>query len=172
MNLEEIINNNKDAKEVRISFVSDVKLTGGKKNPLQGLVEKEVLKARVELTRKDTYSNEVKARLISEGKNPDEFKVQKRPWGTRIGDSPIIEHKGNKYLECIFLNNPDVAAKYYVNGYEHDPSLIEGFRNVNESKELVNSIILRCIKFENLTEIEIDGKYFWKRTTDWAEMFF
>lgn len=44
------------------------------------------------------YEQAVNNRLTKEGKIPD-FTKQERTWGTRVGNSPIIEHKGKFYFE-------------------------------------------------------------------------
>lgn len=49
------------------------------------------------------FEGMVKRKLIAAGKNPDLFKVGPLPWGTRVGDLPIIENHGKHYLQTILL---------------------------------------------------------------------
>ena len=153
MNIEEIINNIQSDKRISITYVSEVKLKGGKSNPLQGLVEKETIASGIELSSKDKYLDKLKDKYLEEGKDPETIELKSRPWGQRVGDSPIIEHKDSKYLECFFNDNTIVKTKYYLNGYEHDPELIEGLelKEKNEDK----GVNIRCIKFENIVSLRV-----------------
>ena len=84
-----------------------MKLTGGKKNPFQGRVKKITDGANVMIfsgTAQNGYENMVKRRMLEEGKDPDTFVLGKRAWGTRIGETPFIEHNGKHYLECVFIS--------------------------------------------------------------------
>jgi hypothetical protein len=81
-------------------------LRGGKGNPFQGKVEKHCLGHRVILfTNKNVsgYENKVKRHLAKAGLNPESFSLGPLPWGERIPDSPIIQHNGKHYLQCVFL---------------------------------------------------------------------
>lgn len=49
------------------------------------------------------YEAKVKRALLAAGKNPDWFTVGPLPWGTRLGNLPILEHKGRHYLQTILL---------------------------------------------------------------------
>lgn len=139
-------------KRISITYVSNVKLKRGKSNPLQGLVEKEVKATGIELASKGAYLNKLKDKNLQEG-NLDVIDLKPRPWGQRIGDGCIIEHKDNKYLECFFNDDTIVETKYYLNGYEHDPELIDGL-DLKE-KNADDSINIRCIKFENIVSIRV-----------------
>lgn len=60
------------------------------------------------------YNNMVQRRLEKEGKNPESFKLGARVWGNRLKGSPIVEHKGNDYLELIFIQSGE--SSYTVDG--------------------------------------------------------
>ena len=49
------------------------------------------------------YEHAVNNRLSKEDQTPD-FTKQKRTWGERVGNSPVIEHKGKFYFEYNNLN--------------------------------------------------------------------
>lgn len=89
-------------------------LTGGKKNPFQGKLEKHCKGHRVMLfsnKHSSGYENKVRRALIAEGKNPDSFELGALPWGERIPESPFIQHKGKHYLQCVFLESGDVEYR-------------------------------------------------------------
>lgn len=139
----------------QIDFVSDVKLTGGKKNPLQGKVTK-ITKAIVTFTGEKTYQNRVMSKLIEEGKKPEDYQPKSRPWGVRLGDTPIIEHNGETYIE--FLVEDVLAVNYLVDGKITPKEEIEGFPEPkNESAEgqggLEEKVQLRCLKKNNVLSI-------------------
>jgi hypothetical protein len=66
------------------------------------------------------YEATVRRRLIEAGKNPNNFELRDLKWGTRVPDTPLIEHKGKTYLQCVELT--EGASKYYFLGAEADPA--------------------------------------------------
>ena len=44
------------------------------------------------------------------------YSPQKRPWGIRVNGTPFIEHKGNRYLNCLVIRQ--LSAKYFKDGLE------------------------------------------------------
>lgn len=93
------------------------KLKGGKKNPFQGRVTKRVTGSTVMVfgnTESNAYENMVKRRLAKEGKDPEDFKLSPRAWGQRIPGTAFVEHKGEHYIEVIFLHAGDV--EYFLDG--------------------------------------------------------
>jgi hypothetical protein len=91
---------------------TECKLTGGKKNPMQGRIVKRCLGNRVMLftnKRSSAYDNMVKRRLEQAGLNPATFQAGPLPWGSRVPDSPFIEHGDKLYLQCVFLGAGNVA---------------------------------------------------------------
>lgn len=151
---------------IGIDTVTNVALKGGKKNPFQGRVTKSSVGNNVIIFQnkeQNGYVNMVKRRLLEEGKDPENFSVGERKWGTRIPNSPFIEHKAQYYLEVIYLKSGNV--EYLVDGVVTDPSEIEGLeveKKVDEESQggLENKVILRTITVENITRIAVDGKEF------------
>lgn len=144
---------------VGIDTVTDVKLTGGKKNPLQGRVQKRMLGASVQVfSNQDSngYSEMVRRRLVKEGKDPDEFKLGVRPWGTRIDGTPFVEHKGKHYIEVIFLKPG--KTEYLVDGVVTPEEEIEGLpakkAPAAESQGgLEDKVTIRTFALDGVTEI-------------------
>ena len=97
---------------IGIDTVTSPRLKGGKSNAMQGRVKKIMTGANVMLFQNKTvhgYDAMVKRRLIGEGKNPANFVLSPRKWGTRIAGTPFVTHNGNYYLECIFLSSGQVS---------------------------------------------------------------
>ena len=66
------------------------------------------------------YENMVRRRIEEAGKDASLFVLGKLPWGTRVPDSPFIEHKGKCYLQTIGLANG--SEKWFRDGIEIDVS--------------------------------------------------
>lgn len=66
------------------------------------------------------YEKIVKRRLKEAGKNPDDFVLSDLPWGERVPGTPLIEHKGEYYLQCIVLRPGE--SHFYVGRHEVDPA--------------------------------------------------
>ena len=137
-------------------------LKGGKKNPFQGKVEKVAEKANVMFFcngRNNSYETMVKKRLASEGKAPESFTLNPRPWGVRVPETPFVEHKGALYLECIYLHPPKKVV-YLVDGVEFNTNEIPGLDTDKEEGEqggLENKVIIRTFKLESIEKIEMGG---------------
>lgn len=144
---------------VSIDTLSNVTLTGGKKNEFQGRVQKRMTGARVEVGA--SYERKVQKRLVSEGKDATDFELQPRKWGVRMGDTPIIEHTlkdgtVKHYLEVIFQQGGNV--EYLVDGEVVDPSTIPGLpesRGEAEQGGLSDDgkVVIRTFDIGSITEI-------------------
>lgn len=148
---------------VGIDTHTEVKLTGGQKNPQQGRVTKRMTGATVmAFTNQNVnaYAAMVGRRLEKEGKDPSDFQLHERAWGTRVPNMPIVEHKGNYYFECIFLKPGKV--EYLLDGKVVDASEIQGLPEKREGEQggLEDKVIIRDFKAESITELRIDGKVF------------
>jgi len=83
--------------------LTEEKLTGGKKNPMQGRVRKihsRFLSMVFDNKVKNSYEAMVNRRLEQMGEEPT-FSAGSLPWGTKIEGTACIEHKGNYYLQTI-----------------------------------------------------------------------
>lgn len=146
---------------IGIDTLTDVKLSGGKANVMQGKVKKCCVGSNVMVFQNKTtngYANMVEKRLIAEGKNPESFELQPRSWGTRIENTPLVFHeeKEQYYLEVIFIKAGEVS--YLLDGKPIKKELVEG---LPESKEydgqggLDNKVIIRSYKIDSISRITI-----------------
>lgn len=135
-------------------------LTGGKKNPMKGKVTKVAKKQNVMFfcnSNNNSYNDMVKRRLVKEGKNPETFVLGKRPWGTRLPDTPFIEHKGNLYVEVIFLQSPKDVV-YFLDGAPIAKSDIQGLPVDKPSTGqggLDDKVVLRTFKLSSIKALKM-----------------
>lgn len=103
------------------------------------------------------YAELVHRRLLAAGKNPQNFELQDLPWGERVGNTPIILHKGKVYLQCVELSPGE--SKYYiaVSMKEVDPndlSLRE--RRTNQGLG-ADSVFVCTYDISHLTRVALEG---------------
>lgn len=141
--------------------ITEVKLKGGKKNPMLGRVTKHTTGNRVQLfTSFKGYRNMVNRRLEAEGKTPD-FEPKALPWGTRIEDSPLIEHNGKFYIQMIFQKGGE--STYYLDNTIIDKANIEGFVETEVTAgrtglEDDNAVVVRTFALDSIREIRMMGQ--------------
>lgn len=152
---------------ISIDTITDVKLTGGKKNPFQGRVTKRTTGSTVMVFQNKTtnaYENMVKRRLEQEGKSQDDFVLGPRMWGTRIENTPFVEHNGQLYLEVIFLKAG--KSELLVDGQQYTGE-IEGLpaeREESEQGGLSNKVIIRTFKVGSIKAITINKQRYEDRS--------
>lgn len=132
--------------EVVISYVSAVKLTGGKSNPQQGHITKVTSNLLVTLI---GNSGEYKKRM-QENVDPN-FTPKALPWGVRNTDG-LIEHKGELYVQ--FLVEGRGTSTYFLDENPIDKSAIIGLQPSAKEKETDNDVVLRCVKVSSLLSAE------------------
>jgi len=108
------------------------------------------------------YENSVNKVLDKEGKEPY-FKASSRVWGTRIQGTPLVEHKGNYYLECRFLKY--VKSTYIFDNHVIPESILndyvyEGNNSEHQGVSWENEIILRDFKIENILQIKFNKEVY------------
>lgn len=135
-------------------------LAGGKGNPMQGRVTKVMTGASVMVFQNKNsngYENMVKRRLEKEGKNPESFSLGKRTWGERVEGTPVVEHKGQEYLEVIFLKTG--AVQYELDGQAIDKKDVIGLNEVEPSGQggLDNTVYIRTFAKKSITKVKFDG---------------
>ena len=146
---------------ISINTSTEPKLTGGKKNPHLGHVRKVMEGANVMVFQNKTingYEAMVKRRLEKEGKSSTLFDLSPRVWGTRIPNTPFVEHKGNYYLEVIFLKSGGVT--YTLQGVPVEADTIQGLKLNNEEADqggLNDKVIIRSFKIESIRSLTIAG---------------
>lgn len=141
--------------------ITDVKLKGGKGNPFQGRVVKRTMGNRVQLfTSHKGYKNMVNRRLATEGKVAD-FEPKPLPWGTRVEDSPIIEHGGKFYLQVIFQKGGE--SEYLLDNKVVDKGNIQGLDDKpadsgRQGLEDDNAVVVRTFALDSIREIRMLGE--------------
>lgn len=147
---------------VSVDTITEVKLTGGKSNPLQGRVQKLTRGANVMVfnsTEQNGYENMIKRRMLEEGKDPSTFTLGKRAWGQRIDQSPFIDHNGKKYIECIFISPGKTS--YLVDGVETDKDEIQGIPENKENPDsqggIENKVVIRTFALDSVQAMRING---------------
>ena len=139
-----------------IETLSNVSLTGGKKNPMQGRITKETKGGSVMFfgnSKSNGYANMKNRNLIKSG-DASEVKVfepGKRPWGERIQNTPMITHKGMVYVELIYLHAPKTS--YFLDGVPIAKTDIEGLKP--SKKTGGDDVILRTMKLDTITKLKM-----------------
>jgi hypothetical protein len=139
-------------------------LKGGKKNPMQGRVVKRMSGASIMVFQNkhiNGYEAMVRRRLEAEGKNPDTFTLGPRAWGTRVENLPIVEHKGQYYLEVIFLKPGKV--EFFLDDSPIARDLVKGLdddKPEGDQGGLNNKVIIRTFAADSIKAIRVDGQVF------------
>lgn len=143
------------------------KLSGGKKNPMQGLVSKITTGSvsQVFQNRKaSSYEAQAKRNMAKEGLNPDDFTVQKRTWGERVQGTPVIEHTSkttgeyNEYLETLGIKSGKVSFEYQ--GKPINEEDIEGYKRNSYGTQggQEKKVIINNFKFSSILAFRMNGK--------------
>lgn len=150
---------------VSADCVTTVKLTGGKSNPYQGQISKHSTVNGQLFSNQEynAYEAMVNRRREDEGK-PADFTVAARRWGTRVPGTPIIEHKGNYYME---VNVKSVSNTFYTvagddthySRSELEAMGVTGFPvsrgSGRQGLEDDNAVILRTYRFDSLRNVRM-----------------
>ena len=91
---------------------------------------------------------------------PALFVPEARRWGTRVPNTPFVEHKGQLYVELSVHN---CLRQLYLDdkGIPVSKDLLEPYmpkKKDGERQELDNPIILRDVKVENIVAITYGGQ--------------
>jgi len=162
--IKEALESVKGGSFIGLDTKSEVKLKGGKKNPMQGRVTKITTGANTMVFATESgspYEAMVKRRLEEEGKDPESFTVGPRAWGTRIKGTPFIEHKDNHYLEVIYISPG--KTEYFLDGEPIEKDEIEGLGVDTEKTEkgqggLENKVVIRTFKTDSIVAIRTNGQ--------------
>jgi len=133
--LSEILRNPKTYRGcnfVGFDALTDVKLKGGKKNKQQNRVSKlhEGFLAMLFSNKiRSAYGKMVNKRLKEQNANAKEFVPSALLWGVRVKDTAVIEHKGQDYVQKIYVQYSvklsDLTSKFGVEMNENDIKLAE-----------------------------------------------
>jgi hypothetical protein len=107
------------------------------------------------------YEGMLKRRLEEAGLNADSFHVGPLPWGTRVEDLPIIENKGNYYLQTIEIAPGEDI--YYFGATDqviNDPSAFGVRRRPNTHQDLPSDrqVKISVYRIDNIKRIAIFGE--------------
>ena len=130
------------SKTVSVSFSSVIKLTGGKKNPMQEKVVKHIAGMEAVVAGKQNYApayNE--AGLMTTDIKP-------RPWGVRL-DNGLIEHKGELYVELLVKSKGKTV--YTLDGA---PIAKEAIVGLPENKQ-ASEVEVRAVKLSYISKVEV-----------------
>jgi hypothetical protein len=146
---------------VGMDTLTEVKLKGGKKNPMQGRVTKRMTGAQVMCFSNQNgsaYEAMVRRRLEQEGKDAGSFELSPRAWGERIQGTPFVEHKGNHYLEVIFLRAG--AVEFLLDGKPIAREDVEGLDEgtAGEQGGLENKVVIRTFGLDGITALRANGE--------------
>lgn len=146
---------------VGMDTLTEVKLKGGKKNPQQGRVTKRMTGAQVMCFSNQNgsaYEAMVRRRLEQEGKSAADFQLSPRAWGERIAGTPFVAHKGNHYLEVIFLRAGRV--EFLLDGQPCAREAVEGLEEgtAGEQGGLENKVVIRTFALDSVTALRANGE--------------
>lgn len=154
---------------VGIDTTTNVKLTGGRKNEMQGRVTKRTTGIKAFAfgnSGTNGYENMVNRRRAAEGK-PADFKVGSLPWGVRMPDSPIIVNEKNGlaafYLQLAIDNRVRPTVQYLLDGKPIAKEDIVGLpeaRDASAKQDLENEVIVRTFAAESIDVIRAWGEEF------------
>lgn len=138
-------------------FVTIVAKTQPKlsKNPLGPIFKV----SRVNICVNWNYRNSVNLQRMREG-NEDTFVPKPRPWGTRLPNSPFVEHKGELYLEAKVEKSLDYRYEN-ANGDIIENSIVNPYlpqRKQSSTQQTEKEIIIRDYIVENIIGITMQGE--------------
>lgn len=166
MELIEKLNDFKGAQIISIDSVTEVKLLGGQKNPMQGKIKKVNVGAQMMIFKNAKgYQNMVNRRLKKQSSDDlttiqlfeaianSGFEPGPRQWGQRIEGTPFVEHKEKLYLECIFIKSG--KSTYLLGDQEIKKEDIIGFPEKTEGNQggLINKVIIRTFAIDSIIRI-------------------
>jgi len=128
------------------------KLTGGKKNPQQGLVTKRTVSSVQIFTNQNTNGYQNK-RLKADA----DFELKPRAWGERVPNTPFVTHKGKDYLEVIF--NKVISVEYFHNGAPIAKDAIQGLPASKPASD-TDGVIIRTYGLDSIRELRAFGNEF------------
>lgn len=105
------------------------------------------------------YSNSVNNQRVREGKE-DNFQAEERKWGKRIQGTPLVDHKGNKYLE-LKVENKYKSVYLDDEGEVVDDSVVKQYESSSSSKSrqgVEKEVVLRDYKIGSINTITMGGE--------------
>lgn len=102
------------------------------------------------------YATEVNEQRAREGK-PTDFVPKPRRWGKHVEGTPLVEHKGQLYLECVVDQVDDV--RYELDGHEVPQSVFEPWlrpKSKSSRQGVDDEVIVRLVKLSNLVSVSLN----------------
>lgn len=122
----------------------------GIENPFVGLVAKLSI---LEVVLNANYQAAVNQQRKAEGKEPD-FLARARIWGVHVPNTPLVEHKGQLYLEYQGRRVFDVA--YRLDGQPIEECVLEPWlkkSSPSKTQDLDAQVVVRTVKLDNLLAV-------------------
>jgi hypothetical protein len=152
--LKNILANIKGATMVTVTAVTEPNMKKTN-NPYLGVKKITTMNCTINFI----YANSVNNQRAKEGSTTD-FTPYPRKWGHRIQGTPLIEHKGEYYLE-VKPNGKPQDVTYSLNGTIIPVETLKPFLYENKSNAahqgVDKEIIVRDIKLSNISQIQMKG---------------
>ena len=105
-----------------------------------------------------SYENMVKKKLVTEGKDPLDFVAGSLPWGTRIGDSILIEHKGQVYVQMIFKSSGDTTFRNGASVIDKNDiiGMPKSKPSAESQGELTDKVTIRTVKLDSIVKLRMN----------------
>lgn len=148
---------------VGIDMLTTVKLTGGKKNPMQGRVQKIHTDFVVMLfsnKNRSAYGSMVNRRLEQENKEGN-FEPSSLPWGVRTKNTAHIENKGTDYVQTIYVqkavNMLELATQMGVELNDNDAELVQAMKDRVVEYKTKNGSVSYLLDGQPIAKEDIEG---------------
>ena len=131
------------------------KLKGGKKNDMLGRVTKRTVSTVQIFTNQNVnaYANKRNRNRAKAGETTP-FELSPRAWGERVKGTAFVTHKGNDYLEVIFIDTKSV--EYFLDGAAIDKASIEGLPASRPASD-TDDVVIRTYALASIKEIRAMG---------------
>lgn len=135
---------------VNIETVTEPQLLGGKSCPFNGITKHSIINGCIGFK----YENSVNNQRLREASIND-FKSEPRKWGTKIPNTPLVEHQGTYYLEVKVEKTEQPV--YVLSGKIIDnKEIIPYIPKISSRQDLVKEVILRDFKIDSISRIKIN----------------
>lgn len=127
--------------------------SAGLKSPMRDVLKTSVTNVMVNWN----YQNAVNRLLEKQGQTAD-FEAQPRKWGDRVKGTPLVQYKGDFYLECKVEKS--LSHTYHrPDGTALSDTEINPYRPAKKDHQgPKDAVMLRDYKLTSIVGINIDGK--------------
>lgn len=133
----------------------------------QTMVKKRLAEQQVEELKhadelREAGKNNMADAIEENAASPLDFVVGERKWGTRIDGTPLIEHKGEIYIDVIYLKSGESVFRNGGKVVEEDD--IQGYTKSKPSAAsqggVDNKVIFRTVKLDSIVELRINKQQY------------